>query len=161
MIDNWTSVVSRIRRALMRRGRSEQDADDLVQEAWVRLACYEQEQSVENPEAFLMQTALNLSVDAHRAATTRGEEVMFEDVVILDTSPGSEDVVLARERMQRLSEGLGRLNERTRAIFLAHRVEGLTYQEIGRIQGITTSSVERHVAKALLLITGWMEGWYP
>ena len=66
MVKNWKTAFARVRSALMRRGRTEQDAEDLVQEAWVRLACYERGQTVAEPEAFLMRTALNLSIDAHR-----------------------------------------------------------------------------------------------
>lgn len=143
----------------MRRGRSEQDADDLVQEAWVRLACYEREHPVERPEAFLMRAALNLSIDAHRASVIRGEQVLLEDVVLLDGQPGVEDVLLGRERMARLSECLSRLTDRTRDVFLAHRIDGLSYQEIARQHGITVSAVHKHIAKALLVITGLMEGW--
>ncbi len=145
----------------MRRGRSEQDADDLVQEAWVRLACYERENHVEQPEAFLMRAALNLSIDAHRATATRGEQVLLEDVVLLDARPGVEDELLGRERLARLSECLARLSDKTRDIFLAHRVDGLTYQQIADQHGMSITSVHKHIAKALLVVTGMMEGWYP
>jgi RNA polymerase sigma-70 factor (ECF subfamily) len=161
MINDWTSVFSRVKAALRRRGRTEQDAEDLVQEAFVRLAIYEREQAVEKPEAFLMKTALNLSIDAHRARKSRGEEVLLDDVVLMDTAPRAEDVLLSRERLERLSECVARMNDRTRTIFLAHRLDGLSYQEIGRLHGLSVSGVEKHVAKAVLLITGWMEGWYP
>jgi RNA polymerase sigma-70 factor (ECF subfamily) len=159
VIKDWLPVFSRVRAALMRRGRSEQDAEDFVQEAWVRLACYEREQPVEQPEAFLMRAALNLSIDAHRSRVSRGEEVLVEDVVLIDATPAAEDVLLVRERMARLSVCLSRLNEKTREIFLSHRVDGLTYQEIARRHGLSTSTVEKHIAKATLQLTTWMEGW--
>lgn len=159
MATNWQAAFSRVRAALMRRGRSLHDADDLVQEAWVRMACYEREQDVAKPEAFLMRTALNLSVDAHRARMNHGEEVVLEDVVLIDTSPDAEAVVLARERLARMSVCLGRLTEKTRDIFLSHRVDGMTYQEIARQHGLSTSTVEKHIAKATLQVTTWMEGW--
>jgi RNA polymerase sigma factor (sigma-70 family) len=159
MIKDWTSVFLRVKGALRRRGRSEQDAEDLVQEAFLRLACYEQ--VIEKPEAFLMKTALNLSIDAHRSRASRGEEVLLDDVVIVDTAPGTEDVLLSRERLGRLSECMARMNDKTRTIFLAHRVDGMSYREIGRLHGLSISGVEKHVAKAVLMITGWMEGWYP
>jgi RNA polymerase sigma-70 factor (ECF subfamily) len=143
----------------MRRGRTEHDADDLVQEAWVRLACYERSQTVVEPEAFLMRAALNLSIDSYRASKSRGEEVLLEEVVLVDMTPGAEAVLLARERITRLSECLGRLNSKTREIFLAHRVDGMTYQEIARHHSLSVSSVEKHIAKAMLLVTSWMEGW--
>lgn len=159
MVKDWSSVFSRVRAALMRRGRSEQDADDLVQEAWVRLACYEQENHVVQPEAFLMRAAINLSIDAHRASAARGEQVLLDEVVLLDGRPGVEDVLLGRERLARVSECLARLSDKTRDIFIAHRIEGMSYQEIARRHGMTVSSVHKHIAKALLLITGLMEGW--
>lgn len=143
----------------MRRGRSEQDADDLVQEAWIRLDTYQREQSVEQPEAFLMKAAINLSIDAYRVRKGRGEEVLLEDVVLIDTTPGVEEALLGRERLAHLSKCLGRLNDKTRAIFLAHRIDGMSYQEIAKAHGLSVSSVEKHIAKAVLLLTGWMEGW--
>lgn len=156
---NWQAVLSRVRAALMRRGRTEHDADDLVQEAWIRLACYQRAQVVDQPEAFLMRAALNLSIDAHRTRVSHGEEVLLEDVVLVDATPGAEAVLLARERIARLSVCLGRLTDKTRAIFLAHRIDGMSYQEIARQHRLSISSVEKHIAKATLLVTNWMEGW--
>ena len=159
MVADWRSAFSRVRAALVRRGRSEHDADDLLQEAWVRLACYEREQPVDEPEAFLMRAALNLSIDAYRLRHSHGEEVLLEDVVLVDTSPSTEAVLLARERVARLGVCLGRLTEKTRTIFLAHRIEGKTYQEIAREHDLAVSTVEKHVAKAVMQVTAWMEGW--
>jgi len=156
---NWKVAMSRVRAALMRRGRSGHDADDLVQEAWVRLACYEREQTVDRPEAFLMRTALNLSIDKHRVQSNHGEEVVLDEVVLIDTSPDAEAILLSRERMARMSLGLDRLSDQTRRIFLAHRVDGLTYREIAQRHQLAISTVEKHVAKATLQLTTWMEGW--
>lgn len=159
LVKSWRETLSRVRSALMRRGRSAHDADDLVQEAWVRLACYEGKQPVERPEAFLMRTAINLSIDAHRAHVTRGAEVLAEEVVLIDIAPTAEAVLLAKERLTRLSEGISRLSETTRRVFLAHRIDGFPYSEIARAQGISISTVHKHIAKATLQLTTWMEGW--
>ena len=156
---NWRETVARVRGALMRRGRSAQDADDLVQEAWVRLACRDTDQPIERPEAFLMRTALNLSIDAHRAEMTRGEAVLTEDLVLIDIAPTADAVLLAKERLARLSEGISRLHETTRSVFLAHRIDCQPYSEIARAHGISISTVHKHVAKATLQLTTWMEGW--
>jgi RNA polymerase sigma-70 factor (ECF subfamily) len=59
----------------------------------------------------------------------------------------------------RLSVGLGRLNDKTRAILLAHRADGLSYQEIARRHGVSVSAVEKQIAKATMQLTAWMEGW--
>ncbi len=159
MVKDLRSAFLRVKGALMRRGRSAHDADDLLQEAWMRLACYESGQPVEKPEAFLMRAALNLAIDGHRRRQSHGEELQLEDVVLIDAAPSAEAVLLARERVARLGVCLGRLTDRTREIFLAHRIDGLSYQEIAEQHNISATAVARHVAKALLLITTWMEGW--
>lgn len=159
LVKNWRDIVARVRGALLRRGRNEQDADDLVQEAWVRLACHEQDHPVERPEAFMMRAALNLSIDAHRARVTRGDEVLVEDVVLVDVAPTAEAALLAKQRMVRLSIGISRLSATTRGVFLAHRIDGLPYSEIARSHGISISAVQKHIARATLQLTNWMEGW--
>jgi len=161
IVKNWQTVFSRVRAALMRRGRTRHDADDLVQEAWVRLACYEREQTVAEPEAFLMRAALNLSIDAYRATKNRGEQVLPEDVVLVDSTPTAETILLAREQIARLSECLAGLDAKTRRIFLSHRVDGMSYLEIAKDNRLSVSSVEKHIAKAMLLVARSMEGWWP
>lgn len=159
MSKDWRSAFSRVKAALMRRGRAEHDADDLVQEAWIRLACYERENPVDNPEAFLMRAAINLSIDAYRTRQSRGEEVLLDDVVLIDTAPTAEAVILARERVARLGICLARLPEKTRTVFLAHRIDGKTYLQLAGEHNVSVSAIEKHVAKALLQLTTWMEGW--
>jgi RNA polymerase sigma factor (sigma-70 family) len=159
IVKNWRAIYSRVRSALLRRGRTPHEAEDLVQEAWVRMACYERNHAIEQPEAFLMRTALNLSIDAHRMRISHGEEVMVEDVVLIDVAPSVDDVVLAKERLARLSLCLGRLSPKTRDIFLSYRVEDMTYQEIASRHGLSISTVEKHVARATLRLAEWMDGW--
>jgi RNA polymerase sigma-70 factor (ECF subfamily) len=84
---------------------------------------------------------------------------VLDDVVLIDTTPSAEAVLLARERVARLSVCLGRLSDKTREIFLSHRIDGLSYQEIARERRLSISTVEKHVAKATLQLTRWMEGW--
>ena len=152
------AVFSRIRSALRRRGTT-QETDDYIQEAFARLASYEREQVVLEPEAFLMRTAINLSIDAHRARVVHGEQVVLEEVILVDDSPPVEAVVLGRERLARLEQCLGRLGEKPRDIFLAHRVDGLTYREIADQQGLSISTVEKHVAKATMQLITLMKDW--
>ena len=157
MKTDWLSVFSKVTSALMRRGRTEQDAEDLVHDAYLKYAQSAKEQTIEKPEAFLMKVALNLSIDAHRASTVRGEEVLLDDVVIDDGRPSAEDVVLAREELAQVGECLSRMNEKTRSIFLDNRVEGLSYQQLSEKYGITKSAVEKHIAKGVMLTALWME----
>lgn len=108
-----------------------------------------------------MRAALNLSIDDYRNSRNRGEQVMLDEIEIADAMPTAETILLARERIARLSESLAELDPKTRRIFLAHRVEGLSYGEIAQEQRLSVSAVEKHIAKAALLVTRAMEGWWP
>lgn len=51
--------------------------------------------------------------------------------------------------MRRVGEALGRLKPKTRDIFLMHRIDGLTYEEIASHMGMSVKGVEKQIAKAL------------
>lgn len=157
MSTDWLSVFSNVISVLKRRGRTEHDAEDLVHDAYMKYAKSAEGKVIEKPEAFIMKVALNLSIDAHRAAVVRGEEVRLDEVVIVDGRPSAEDVVLHREELAQLGECLAQMNERTRSIFLDSRLEGLSYQELSAKYGITKSAVEKHIAKGVMLTALWME----
>ena len=159
MFDDLKLVFSRVRLALRRRGASAHDADDLAQEAWLRVSRHLDGQAVPNPEAYLIRTAINIAIDDHRALRARGADVAVDDVVVADAAPGVEEQLLGKERLQRMWQCLDRMPSRTREIFLAHRVSERTYADIGREFGISERVVGKHVARAMELLAGWMEGW--
>jgi RNA polymerase sigma factor (sigma-70 family) len=159
MAGDWQVMLDAMRSMLRRRGRTTEDADDLVQEAWLRFALYQRRNEVASPGAFLARTVLNLAVTADRARAVRGEELAVEELSLADAAPGTEARVLARERLARLDVCLNRLGGKTRSIFLDIRVGGMSFTEAARIHQISVSGVEKHVAQATALITRWMEGW--
>ena len=90
---------------------------------------------------------------------THAEQVVLEDVILIDDSPPVEAVVLGRERMMHLTHCLGRLQNKSREIFFAHRLGGQSYRVIADHHGLSISTVEKHVAKATLQLLRGMEGW--
>lgn len=151
--------LARVRAALARRGCSSHEAEDLAQEAWIRMARYARTNAVECPEAFLMRTAINLSIDAHRSVVRRGEEVSPEAVLLVDESPSAEARLLAREQVARLELCLRALSSKTRNILLANRLQGLTHEQIAQQNAISVSAVEKHVARAMWSLELGMEGY--
>lgn len=62
------------------------------------------------------------------------------------------------EFLERLNQAIATLPRRDREIFLAHRVDGLSYQEIASRTGLSVRRVERHIARALYGIDRSLEG---
>jgi RNA polymerase sigma factor (sigma-70 family) len=152
----WAALLKRVRRAT--RGR--QDAEDLLHSAYVRLERYRTENKVDNPAAFLVRTAVNMGVDRHRhERRTVDEPIGAGGLDFGDPSRLPDEVLAARERLKRVTEGLAQLSPRTRDVFLMHRLDGMKYREIADRLGISQSAVEKHIAKAALFLTEWTEGF--
>ncbi len=150
----WNRLIKEVRHRT--RGRS--DAEELLHAAYLRLLRYKAHQTVENVGAFLVRTAVNIGVDNYRHDRFIAD-VAPENTGKCENSPLQDEVLAARERLDRVREGLSRLTPRTREVFLMHRLDDLKYREIAERLGISQSAVEKHIAKAALFLTEWTEGW--
>lgn len=151
----WRRLLRSVARAS---GRAD-EAEDLLQSAFIRLEEYARRGEVANPGAFMIRVATNLARDNDRRLRVRRDcsvEVL-DPATISDDHPLQHEVFEARERLGRVMAALDSLGSRTRDIFLMHRVDGLKYREIAEIRGISISAVEKHVAKAVLFLADWTD----
>ena len=141
---------------LRRKGRSREDAEDLIQEAMLRLHVYGRNAPVANEEAFLRHAAHNLSIDQHRRdRLDLRREVSIEDVEaqspLIAPEAAPEDTVEAQQRLDQIQALLDAVSLRTREIYFAHRA-GYSYAEIADQMDISHITIKRHIARALLTI---------
>src|SRR5688572_24509661 len=157
-MDEVQPLLLKLRRLLRSRGRSIDDTDDLIQEAFLRLQLYCRDHTIERKEAFLVRTALNLSTDQarqeHRVCIERG---LLEKLPLIDPKPAPDEVYAGQKRLLHWQQGLAALSPRRREVFLLNRVEGYSFPQIAQRLGITLSMVEKHAAKAVLFLTEWMD----
>ena len=140
------------------------DAEDLLHDAYLRLAEFRARagaQPIANPDAYIVRAAVNLGIDARRRDRAIDGAVAIETRCrdMEDQAPLQDEVLAARRRLERVQEGLKLLTPRTREIFLMHRLDGLKYGEVAERLGISRSAVEKHIAKAMLFLTEWTEGY--
>jgi len=57
-----------------------------------------------------------------------------------------------RDTLRRIERAVEKLKPRTREIFLAHRVDGLSYAEIAERTGLSIKGVEKQMSKAIAKI---------
>lgn len=155
-----TEMLRKARAAVLRRGVAPDDADDLVQEAFLRLEGYERSHEVRSREAFLVSTAVNLSIDQGRRAA-RTPTAHFAEALANVPSPDAppDEVLAGRQRLAHLREGIERLPAETRRILLARRIDNLSFKAIAMREGLSVSAVEKRVARATLMLMQWMDGW--
>ncbi|WP_459666727.1 RNA polymerase sigma factor [Novosphingobium sp. 11B] len=135
------------------------DAEDLLHDAWVNVTTGST--LARNADALLARAATNRGIDAHRRERRAKETLVWDaDVAtVADEHPLQDEVLIARERLDRLRVGVEALSPRTRQIFLMYRLDGRKYREIAEELGISQSAVEKHIAKAMSHLAEWMEKW--
>ncbi|MFN3727916.1 MAG: sigma-70 family RNA polymerase sigma factor [Allosphingosinicella sp.] len=70
--------------------------------------------------------------------------------------------------LRRLNEAVGNIPKLQREIFMAHRLDNMTYGEIAERTGLTVRQVERHMARAIYKLAkqlggrklSWWERWF-
>ncbi len=129
--------------ALRMLGRPE-DAEDAVQETFVRLCRKAAELEPERLTSWLRRVLVNLCLDQFRRRRSRAEEEL-EPSAIAGAHP---------------REGLGldlrtavtRLPERARLVFVLHDVEGFKHREIAALLGLSEGSTKSQLFRARELL---------
>ena len=147
---------ARLMKFCRRRGRSQEEAEDLIQEAFLRLHEYCRTTEVRNEEAFLTRTVANLAINEYRrdrivSYANETVEELEQGVGLADASPGPERILAAQQRLDQITRVLGAVSERTCEIFLAHRA-GYSYDEIAADLAISQRTVQKHIARAVFLL---------
>lgn len=142
---------SRLARYFRRRGGCGADASDLLHDTFLRVVRTEPDhvRELERPEAYLSTIAANLLHDRARADARRetGLGLYAQEVELVATDELRR--LEARDMLNRLESAMQRLRPRTREIFMAHRLDGLTYGEIAERTGLSVKAVEKHMSRAI------------
>ena len=169
LTDEAEQLVARFRRPLLsyfsRRVADPSEVEDLTQEVFLRILRRDGSVPVDNPEIYVFRIAVNLLRDrARRAASHRAAEHaslddqtgefsksgLLEPALVEDRQP--ERVLLSQEALLEVMRVLDKLGPHTREIFILSRLERMRHREIAAIYGMTVSAVEKHVAKAAVLL---------
>lgn len=123
------------------------DAEDILQDMWVKLAAIETGPIAE-PLSYLYRIADNQLLDRHRAngRRTRRETGWGEETA--GSSISTEHSLIAREGLAAAEEALIGLGERTHSILMRYRVDGMSQKDIAAELGVSLSLVEKHLQRA-------------
>jgi RNA polymerase sigma-70 factor (ECF subfamily) len=144
----------RLLRSLSRRTSNNEEARDLLQEIFCRLARLRADGPLrlERPHAYLSRIATNLLRDRGKRALRQmsGNHVSADEAVL----PGIDQQRLleSRDMLTRVEAAMLKLRPKTREIFMAHRIDGLSYAEIAERTGLSIKGVEKQMSKAIAKI---------
>src|SRR3569833_380264 len=159
-IDIWFAeselpFASHYRAYAQRLTENSSDAEDLVQEAYAKVLGSPDWRRLESPERFVLATIRNLAFDRFRKEKVVGIRQVgsLELNAVPDPTP---DVVAqegARQELELVLKAFEGLPEQIRTVLALRRIHGLSPGQIATNLNLSVSTVEKHMAKGLRLLT--------
>ena len=123
------------------------DAEDIVQDAFHNILRTESPEQLENPRAYLYQTAHNLALNRIRKNNLHQDYLSVGQQDEECRTP--ERSVVAQHDLKRLEASLNQLPDKCSSAFILSRLYAKNYKEIADELGVSVSSVEKYLIRAI------------
>lgn len=125
------------------RQRHGDEADDLVQETWLRVTPYLRQGAIEKPKAFLMTVVANLLIDRSRKRQPKSLLAADPQTSREITEEADQiELVLLKQIVMTMPDDL-------RAVFVLSRFVHLDYRQIGERLDIPVTTVQWRMSRAV------------
>lgn len=140
-----------VRRWLSRRWHRIVDAEDVIQEAYCRIASLRSVDHIDNPAGYFHQTVNSVVTDMMRRAGIIKFTSMtqIEWSTVMDSGPSAERALEGSQELERVRGLLSRLSDTCRKVIELRRVEGLSRKETAERLGVSENDVKNHLVRGL------------
>ncbi|MGD8331321.1 MAG: RNA polymerase sigma factor [Acidobacteriota bacterium] len=146
--------------------KSPQEAEEVVQEAFLALYHTAADDPPRSLGAWLRRVTSNRALDRLRKRSRRGEVELLDGVHEADAGAALEAPSPAPHQGPISSGGgvtldleraIDRLPERARMVFLLHDVEGFKHREVAELMGISDGSSKSQLFRARAMLRDWLQ----
>ncbi|MGQ4273730.1 RNA polymerase sigma factor [Terrihabitans sp. B22-R8] len=151
LLDTFVQMRPRLEALARSRTGCGTTAEDLIQDAWVKLETASIQVMIDNPGGYITQVANRTVIDHIRKERRRGE-INQELADLLSEGAGevsAERTLIARENLKAVEAVLETLPEQTRKMFLMNRLEGVSHRALAERFGMTDKAVYYHIRRVL------------
>lgn len=131
------------------------DVENLVAESLARAYSVKQIERITAGRSYLFAIARNLLIDATRRETIVSLDFVA-DLDVLRADDSTAQAISARAELRSLQAIIDTLPPQCRRVFLLRRVHELSLNEIAGQMSLSVSTVEKHLAKAVMLVAKGM-----
>lgn len=137
------------------------EAEDLMQEAWLRIESLRGREEPDQPLSYLYRLLHNLMLDRHRRETrstrrdTEWADISGGAVPGISEEPDNDRRMIAEEEIRAVHAAVAALGEPTATIFRRHRIDGIVQRRIAEELGLGVSTVEKHLRRAYAALIDW------
>jgi RNA polymerase sigma factor (sigma-70 family) len=140
-----------------RRCGAADQAEDLAQDVMVRALAHATWKTPEQAKGYVFRSAVNRWRDHRRMTLTHGVRLEWNEFAAAEMAEpfakneetGPERVLVVEQELNRVATALRQLNERARDVLLLIRLEQMKHAEVAEMLGISVSTVEKELVKAL------------
>ena len=154
---------------VIRRRVGAEDAEDLAQEAYLKLLkCVESGSidpfSVDNPESYIVQIGRSVTFDHLRRGQARASGKHFpiseigEAETLRSDVARQDDELASKQGLTQAMRAINAMPPLMKEVFIRHRFREMTYKEIAVELDISTAAVGRQIASALALLHSEVNG---
>jgi RNA polymerase sigma-70 factor (ECF subfamily) len=147
-----------------------QDRADLAQEVWIRV--YRNIKRLNEPGKFrgwLSRIATNLFYDELRKRKRNASPLSLDaplsvddgemDWEIASETPGPDEDLTTREFYDQLRDAIADLPEAFRTTIVLREIQGMAYEEIAEITGVSLGTVKSRIARARLRLQAQLQNY--
>ena len=154
---SWTALrqllierYDHFRQRLTRRLGSADAAQETLHELYLRMDRPDRAGTLQNPNAYILTSAVNLARDRLRTERRRTARADMDALyALIDENPGPERILEGRQTFEALRHVLNELTPRQREILIAARYDNLTQDEIAKRLNVSPRFVRRELKHAL------------
>jgi RNA polymerase sigma factor (sigma-70 family) len=131
--------------------RSENEAEELVQEAFLRFHNAKNPGEIHSPKAFLYRIAHNLAMKTlRRRRIVRFENNLDNEMMEVEsTEPPADQALNSKQEYQLFCKAVAQLPPKCRKVFTLRVINKHSYKEIAEKMDISVSTAEKHVLKGM------------
>ena len=135
---------------LAKRLKNRADAQELTQEAFLRLMRVKEPDLIENPEAYLFRIAANLANELMLSERNKGTQCdieHFEDELESDANTFQD--METEQRLRRLTRTIEELPPMYQSVLLLCKRDGHSHQEIAEKLNLSIHTVRKYLVRAV------------
>lgn len=127
------------------------DVDDVIQEAYCRIAGLDSTRHIRSGRSYLFTTAQSIIMDGLRRAKVANTRAMTEIDAnfVMDEAPLADRALEARQELERVRRILDGISDMGRRVIEMRRLQGLSQREAAARLGVSEHVVENHMTRAL------------
>jgi len=140
-----------VRSWLTRRWGHVLDPNDVIQEAYCRIASLGSVDHIRSPMAYFYRTAQTVAADIMRRSGVINFTSMteIEWLNVMDSAPLADRTIAAAQEVERVNGVLSELSETARKAIELRRIEGVSQRETAERLGVSEDVVRNHLVRGV------------